>query len=82
MWRLFYGFHHMHHANISCNEAIGGFFGLPVADWVFGTYHQPKDLLLEGRLATAKDFAIPPPRGFVRWFDEWARKRESKIRRR
>src|SRR5262249_24324102 len=28
-WRKLYGFHHMHHANISCNEAISGFFSLP-----------------------------------------------------
>jgi hemolysin III len=81
MWRMLYGFHHMHHANIACNEAIGGFFGLPVADWAFGTYHQPKDLLLEGRVATAKDFAVPPPPPFVQWLDRWARKRESGIRR-
>lgn len=80
-WSKLYGFHHMHHANISCNEAISGFFSLPVADWVFGTYHQPKDLLLEGRVATAKDFAIPPPRTIVRWMDSWARKREGQVRR-
>jgi hemolysin III len=78
-WRKLYGFHHMHHANISCNEAISGFFSLPIADWVFGTYHQPKDLLLEGRLATARDFAIPPPPRFVRWLDAWARKREARL---
>lgn len=82
MWRKLYGFHHMHHANIACNEAISGFFGLPIADWVFGTYHQPKELLLSGRVATAKDFAVPPPPEFVRWLDAWARKRESHIRRR
>ncbi len=81
VWRQLYGFHHMHHANISCNEAISGFFGLPVADWVLGTYHQPRELLLEGRLATAKDFAIPPPPRLVRWVDEWVRKRESHVRR-
>jgi len=79
-WRKLYGFHHMHHANISCNEAISGFFSLPIADWAFGTYHQPKDLLLEGRVATAKDFAIPPPFPFVRWVDSWARKREARVR--
>ena len=79
-WRRIYGFHHMHHANISCNEAISGFFSLPVADWVFGTYHQPKELLLEGRLATAKDFAIPTPPPIVRWLDAWARKREARMR--
>jgi hemolysin III len=79
-WRKLYGFHHMHHANISCNEAISGFFSLPIADWAFGTYHQPKELLLEGRVASAKDFAVPPPRGFVRWMDAWARKREARMR--
>jgi hemolysin III len=81
VWRQLYGFHHMHHANISCNEAISGFFGLPIADWALGTYHQPKELLLEGRVATARDFAVPAPPAFVRWLDGWARKRESALRR-
>ncbi len=81
-WRRIYGFHHMHHANISCNEAISGFFSLPIADWAFGTYHEPKELLLEGRVATARDFAVPPPPGWVRWLDAWSRKRESALRRR
>lgn len=81
-WSKLYGFHHMHHANISCNEAISGFFGLPLADWAFGTYHQPKELLLEARVATAKDFAVPPPQRWVRWIDAWARKREAEIHRR
>ncbi len=80
-WRQLYGFHLMHHANIGCNEGIGGFFALPVADWCFGTYHQPKQLLLEGRKATAKDFAVRPPRRFVRWLDRWTRKRETGILR-
>lgn len=82
MWRKLYGFHHMHHANIRCNEAIGGFFGLPIADWVFGTYHQPKELLLDGRVATAKQFAIPQPGRITRWLDRWAMRRETKILRR
>ena len=81
-WRRLYGFHLMHHANIGCNEAISGFFGLPIPDWCFGTYHQPKELLLDGRMATAKDFAIQAPRGFVRGIDRWARKREAGILRR
>jgi len=79
IWRKIYGFHHMHHANVSCNEAISGFFGLPIADWAFGTYHQPKDLLLEGRVATAKDFAVRPAPRWVRYLDGWARKREATI---
>lgn len=78
-WSKFYGFHHMHHANISCNEAISGFFGLPIADWLFGTYHQPKELLLEGRVATARDFAVSPPPRWVQWLDAWARRREARI---
>ena len=82
VWRRLYGFHHMHHANVSCNEAISGFFGLPIADWVLGTYHQPKALLLEGRVATAKDFSVRPPPRIVLLLDEWARRRESKGLRR
>jgi len=81
-WRRLYGFHLMHHANIGCNEAISGFFGLPIPDWCFGTYHQPKELLLDGRMATARDFSIQAPRGFVRSIDRWARRREAGIRRR
>jgi hemolysin III len=80
LWSRLYGFHHMHHANIACNEAISGFFGLPVADWVLGTYHQPKELLLEGRVATAKDFSVPRPPALVRGLDAWARRRESRMR--
>jgi hemolysin III len=78
-WSMLYGFHLMHHANVGCNEGIGSFFGFPIADWCLGTYHRPKELLLEGRKATAKDFAIRPPRRFVRWLDRWARKRETGI---
>ncbi len=81
LWRRIYGFHHFHHANTGSNEAISGFFGLPVADWIFGTYHQPPELLLHDRLATAADFGVKPPRRFIVWLDNWARRRETKIRR-
>jgi hemolysin III len=81
-WKLVYGFHLMHHSNVGCNEAISGFFALPVADWCFGTYHQTKDLLLEGRRATAEDFTVRPPSRLVRRIDRWARSREAKIQRR
>jgi hemolysin III len=80
--RLLYGFHLMHHANIGCNEAISGFFSLPVPDLCLGTYHQPKQLLLEGRKATAKEFTVRRASRFVRWLDRWARRREAKIQRR
>ena len=82
IWSRLYGFHLMHHANVGCNEAISGFFGVPVPDWCFGTYHQPRELMLEGRLATAKDFAVREPIRIVRWLDGWARRRESEILRR
>ncbi len=80
MWTKLYGFHHMHHANIQCNEAISGFFGIPVADFVFRTYHQPRELLLDGRVASAKDFAVKPAPGWVKAIDQWVAKRESQYR--
>ena len=46
---------------------------------MLGTYHQPQALLLEGRVATARDFAVPPPPRVVQWLDGWARKREAQI---
>ena len=52
-------------------QKIGAGFGLLL----------PKELLLEGRLATAKDFAVHPPHRFVQWVDRWARKREAEILR-
>lgn len=80
-WTKVYGFHHYHHANVAWNEAISGFFGLPVADWVFGTYFQPKNLLLSGRVATIRDFhPQQQPRSWVVKLDRWARQRESALR--
>ena len=81
-WKRLYGFHLMHHANIGCNEAISGFFSLPVPDWCFGTYHQPRQLLLEGRRATAEEFKIGSPPDLVRRLDRWARGQEAKIQHR
>jgi hemolysin III len=81
-WRLVYGFHLMHHANVGCNESISGFFSLPLSDLAFGTYHQPRELLLEGRKATAEEFTVRPPLRAVRWLDRWARGREARIQRR
>jgi hemolysin III len=80
LWRRLYGFHHFHHANVGSNEAISGFFGLPLADWLFRTYHQPAELLLHGRIATARDFQVRAPWSFVVAWDRWARKREAQLR--
>jgi len=76
-----YGFHHFHHANIRSNEAISGFFGLPVADWCFGTYFQPKNLLLDKRVATIDEFQVPDPATWVKKLDEWAKRRHSQLTR-
>lgn len=56
MWRKLYGFHQAHHANYKCNMNIAGFYGLPLADLVLGTYEQPAVLLIDGAPAT-KDVA-------------------------
>ena len=83
MWRKLYGFHHMHHANITVQR---GHLRIPrAADRRLGVpalITSRKELLLSGRVATAKDFAVPPPWPFVRSLDAWARKRETHIRTR
>jgi len=57
MWRKLYGFHQAHHANYKCNMNIAGFYGLPLADLVLGTYEQPAVLLNDGAPAT-KELAV------------------------
>jgi len=68
-WRKVYSFHLRHHAVIDCNEAISGFFTLPVADWVFGTCVIPGILYKHGESSEAKEFLSPHPVGFIRWLD-------------
>lgn len=69
-WRMVYSFHLRHHAVIDCNEAISGFFTLPVFDWVFGTYVMPKTLYVSGTDWQAAEFTSPRPRALIRWCDE------------
>lgn len=61
IWRKAYSFHLRHHADIRSNEGISGFFGLPIADWIFGTYVKAKTLYEDGSLANPKDFESPKP---------------------
>lgn len=70
LWRRVYSFHLRHHAVIDCNEAISGFFTLPVFDWVFGTFALPKTLYVDGSEWQAAEFASPRPRALIRWCDE------------
>jgi hemolysin III len=69
-WRKVYSFHLRHHAVIDCNEAISGFFTLPVADFVFGTWIFPKSLYTDGGEWEASEFTSPRPCRFIRWCDQ------------
>lgn len=69
LWRKVYSFHLRHHAVIDCNEAISGFFTLPVFDWVFGTFVLPKTLYADGSEWTATEFTSPRPVALIRWCD-------------
>ena len=77
MWRRMYGFHQAHHANYKCNQNVAGFFGIPLADMVFGTYRQPDQLLVDGAQATkeAARKLTPQPRWPISWLDRVVFKR-------
>lgn len=68
-WRPAYSFHLRHHAVIECNESVSGFFGLPVADWVFGTCLIPRTIYTDGEEWRPENFTPPRPRAFIRWLD-------------
>ncbi|MGH7947069.1 MAG: PAQR family membrane homeostasis protein TrhA [Opitutaceae bacterium] len=68
-WRPVYSFHLRHHAVIDCNESVSGFFGLPVADWVFGTCLIPSTIYADGEEWKPENFVAPRPRGLIRWLD-------------
>ena len=72
IWQPAYGFHLRHHAVIDCNESISGFFGLPVADWVFGTCVIPQTIYAQGEEWDSGKFRSPQPRALIRWLDVWA----------
>ena len=79
-WRKAYAFHLRHHADIRCNEAISGFFGLPLVDFIFGTYVDPETLYTHGRPVDPSQFASPRPRfGMIRWLD---RRADAAVKRR
>ncbi len=83
MWRKLYGFHQAHHANYKCNMNIAGFFGLPLADLVLGTYEQPEVLLLDGVPATKEMAAklTAHPRWPISWFDAAMLERRKRMSR-
>ncbi len=71
-WQPIYAFHLRHHAVTDCNESISGFFGLPVADWAFGTCVIPQTIYENGEDWTPDKFRSPHPRAFIRRLDAWA----------
>ena len=71
-WMPAYAFHLRHHAVIDCNESISGFFGLPVADWVFRTCVIPQTTYADGEEWTPGKFSSPNPRWLVRRLEVWA----------
>ena len=71
-WRPAYAFHLRHHAVTDCNESISGFFGLPLADWTFGTCVIPQTIYAQGEEWTPDKFRSPNPRGVIRFLDAWA----------
>lgn len=81
VWRAIYGFHLRHHAVIDCNENICGFLGLPVADWVLGTFVLPRTIYTDGENWNPNDFVRPRPSWPIRQLDAWARRRVSARRR-
>ena len=71
-WRPVYSFHLRHHAVIDCNESVSGFFGLPVADWLFGTCMIPPTIYADGEEWKRENFTAPRPRAMIRWLDRIA----------
>jgi hemolysin III len=79
-WRAAYAFHLRHHADIKCNEGISGFFGIPIADFLFKTWINPKTLYEHGRHVNMTEFQSPTPVSFIRFLDKWAENRIKKKR--
>ena len=81
-WRKVYSFHLRHHAVIDCNESISGFFTIPLADILFGTFVLPKSLYIDGGEWAESEFKSPTPIFFIKWFDEKAKNIVQKRRHR
>lgn len=78
--RKAYGFHLMHHSKDRVNQAISGFFGLPVPDWVFRTFFVPDQLPLPNAVVDPKTQIPPPPLGIIRWLDTVIEACEQRIK--
>ena len=81
-WRPVYGFHLRHHAVTDCNESVSGFFGLPLADWVFRTCIIPRTVYAHGEPSDPSMFCHPRPVALIAWLDARAKRAMAKRRRR
>jgi hemolysin III len=70
IWKTIYTFHLRHHANVSSNESISGFFGIPLPDFLFGTYMQAKTLFPDQTLVPPAEYQSPRPYLFIRSLDK------------
>lgn len=71
--------HEYHHLNIKYDMAVAGFFGLPLADMVLGTYYMPPVALTDGTSVTREDISPPQVSRFVRWHDLWVQTRSRRL---
>ncbi len=77
-WKSVYGFHVRHHATNLCNESVSGFFGIPIPDFLFGTYVVSRVVLYNGVEAEPKDFSPPKPRRPIVLLDSLSARMEKK----
>lgn len=68
-WKRAYNFHLDHHRYPQCNESVSGFFGLPVADWCFGTYFYSGDFYPHQE-AVALASPAPRPGRLIQFLDK------------
>lgn len=61
-WMKFYCFHLRHHADVMSNENISGFFGIPIADFTFGTYAPWPKAFCHGETLSQGEFQKEPPK--------------------
>lgn len=80
-FRPVYGFHLMHHYEPKANEAISGFFCLPLADLTFGTFRLPRKLPLHGEPLDPEVNNPVRPIPPIRWLDQLAERSEERYRK-
>jgi len=81
LWKILYGFHLRHHADIKSNESISGFFGIPIPDFTFRTWVNPKTMYKHKEPGTRSQFIPPRPVFLIRWLDVLAEKSKKPSRK-